>query len=86
MLKQLSAGFASHGEAGAPARALASLAALVQREANVLSYIDGFWLTFWVAILGIIFVIPMTRAPQGPFTPVPLKDWSWLHRPGMPQS
>lgn len=86
MLKQLSVGFASHGEASAPARALASLAALVQREANVLSYIDGFWLTFWVAILGIIFVIPMTRAPQGPFTPVPFKDWSWLHRPGMPQS
>jgi MFS transporter, DHA2 family, multidrug resistance protein len=83
MLNQLSAGFASHGEAVAPSRALASLAALVQREANVLSYIDGFWLTFWVAILGIIFVIPMTRAPQGPFTPAPFKGWTWLRRPGL---
>jgi DHA2 family multidrug resistance protein len=83
MLNQLSAGFAGRGEASAPARALASLASLVQREANVLSYIDGFWLTFWAAILGIIFVIPMKRAPQGPFTPVPFKGWTLLRRPGL---
>jgi DHA2 family multidrug resistance protein len=75
ILKQLSAGFASHGAASAPARALGSLAALVQREANVLAYIDGFWLTFWLAIVGIGFVSLMTRAPRGPFTPVPLRGW-----------
>jgi DHA2 family multidrug resistance protein len=75
ILKQLSAGFASHGAASAPARALGSLAALVQREANVLAYIDGFWLTFWLAIVGIGFVSLMTRAPRGPFTPVPLRSW-----------
>jgi MFS transporter, DHA2 family, multidrug resistance protein len=71
MLKQLSDSFASHGAAAAPARALGSLAALVQREANVLAYIDGFWLTFWLAIAGLGFVMLMTRAPPGPFTPVP---------------
>ena len=59
------------GAAAAPARALGSLAALVQREANVLAYIDGFWLTFWLAIAGLGFVMLMTRAPPGPFTPAP---------------
>jgi MFS transporter, DHA2 family, multidrug resistance protein len=70
-LKQLSDNFASHGAAAAPARALGSLAALVQREANVLAYIDGFWLTFWLAVAGLGFVMLMTRAPPGPFTPAP---------------
>jgi MFS transporter, DHA2 family, multidrug resistance protein len=72
ILQQLSGSFASHGAASAPARALGSLAALVQREANVLAYIDGFWLTFWIAIVGLGVVALMTRAPAGPFTPVPL--------------
>jgi MFS transporter, DHA2 family, multidrug resistance protein len=71
MLKQLADSFASHGAAIAPARALGSLSALVQREANVLAYIDGFWLTFWLAILALGFVTLMTRAPPGPFTPAP---------------
>src|SRR3569833_1847620 len=43
MLKELGERFASHGASAAPARALGTLAALVQREANVLAYIDGFW-------------------------------------------
>ena len=68
----MSGSFASHGAATAPARALGSLSALVQRESNVLAYIDGFWLTFWLAILAIGVVSLMTRAPPGPFTPVPL--------------
>jgi MFS transporter, DHA2 family, multidrug resistance protein len=72
ILKQLAEGFASHGAATAPARAVGSLSALVQREANVLAYIDGFWLTFWLAIAALGFVALMTRAPPGPFTPAPL--------------
>jgi DHA2 family multidrug resistance protein len=72
ILQHLSGRFASHGAASAPARALGSLAALVQRESNVLAYIDGFWLTFWLAIAALGFVSLMTRAPPGPFTPVPL--------------
>jgi MFS transporter, DHA2 family, multidrug resistance protein len=71
MLKQLADGFASHGAATAPARALGSLSALVQRESNVLAYVDGFWLTFWLAIAALGFVTLMTRAPPGPFTPAP---------------
>jgi DHA2 family multidrug resistance protein len=70
-LKRLSESFASHGAATAPARALGSLSALVQRESNVLAYIDGFWLTFWIAIIALGFVVLMTKAPAGPFTPAP---------------
>src|SRR5258708_13749090 len=72
ILKQLSEGFASHGAATASARAVGSLSALVQREPNGLAYIDGFWLTFWLAIAALGFVALMTRAPPGPFTPAPL--------------
>jgi MFS transporter, DHA2 family, multidrug resistance protein len=70
-LKRLSDSLASHGAAPAPARAMGSLSALVQRESNVLAYIDGFWLTFWIAIAALGFVVLMTRAPPGPFTPAP---------------
>jgi MFS transporter, DHA2 family, multidrug resistance protein len=71
VLKQLSDSFASHGAAISPARAVATLSALVQREANVLAYLDGFWLTFWIAIVALGFVALITRAPPGPLTPVP---------------
>jgi MFS transporter, DHA2 family, multidrug resistance protein len=74
-LKRLSGSFVGHGEGIAPARALASLATLVQREANVLAYIDGFWLTFWIAILGLVLVTLMTPSRKGPFTPVPFAGW-----------
>ena len=72
ILGQLSAEFTSRGAATAMARATGSLAALVQREANVLAYIDGFWLTFWLAMAALGFTALMTRAPAGPLSPVPL--------------
>jgi MFS transporter, DHA2 family, multidrug resistance protein len=71
LLKQLGDYFASHGLSAAPARALGTLSALIQREANVLAYIDGFWLCFWLAMAALISVALITRAPPGPFTPVP---------------
>jgi MFS transporter, DHA2 family, multidrug resistance protein len=71
LLKQLGDYFASHGAGAAPARALGTLSARVQREANVLAYIDGFWLCFWLAIAALLFVSLITRAPPGPFTPAP---------------
>jgi DHA2 family multidrug resistance protein len=71
IISQLSGSFSSHGAGTATARAVESLSALVQREANVLAYIDGFWLTFWLAMAALGFVALMTRAPSGPFTPVP---------------
>jgi DHA2 family multidrug resistance protein len=71
ILGQLSQSFTSRGASSAAARAVESLSALVQREANVLAYIDGFWLTFWLAMAALGCVALMTRAPPGPFTPAP---------------
>jgi DHA2 family multidrug resistance protein len=71
LLKQLGDYFAGHGAGAAPARALGTLAAQVRREANVLAYIDGFWLCFWLAMAALFCVALITRAPPGPFTPEP---------------
>ncbi|WP_456620524.1 MULTISPECIES: MFS transporter [unclassified Bradyrhizobium] len=68
-LSQITAPFISHGSDIATARGLSTMAALVRREANVLAYIDGFWLTFWAALLGLVMVVLMTSPPEGPFTP-----------------
>ena len=70
VLQELSNCFASHGVAAAPARALGTLSAIVAREANMLAYIDGFWLASgWrCSLLGVALI---TRAPPGPFTPAP---------------
>ncbi|HEV7409430.1 MAG TPA: MFS transporter [Bradyrhizobium sp.] len=78
VLAQLSGRFASHGAAVAPARALGVLSATVQREANTLAYIDGFWLTVWFAIAALGLVALIGRAPPGPFTPK--SDLGWLPR------
>jgi DHA2 family multidrug resistance protein len=89
-LAQLDDIFASHGASVGPRRALSTLAALVQREANVLAYIDGFELCFWFAIVALFVIGLMTRAPQGAFTPDPtiiVRGWRWFrsatlqHRP-----
>jgi DHA2 family multidrug resistance protein len=70
-LKQLADHFAAHATGLAQARAVGTLAGLVQREANVLAYIDGFWLCFWLALAGLGVIALITRAPPGPFTPAP---------------
>ncbi len=73
LLKGFANYFAGDDAASAPARAIGLLASLVQREANVLAYIDGFWLCFWFAIAGLLVTALITRAPAGPFTPEPFK-------------
>lgn len=70
-LKRLADHFAAHGMGSAQARAVGTLAGFVQREANVLAYIDGFWLCFWLAMAALGFIALITRAPPGPFTPAP---------------
>jgi MFS transporter, DHA2 family, multidrug resistance protein len=72
MLDQLSAGLAARSGSSASARATATLASLMHREANVLSYADGFWFTFYIAVFGIALVATIGKLPAGPFTPVPL--------------
>lgn len=71
ILAQLTGRFSSHGAGLAQARGVGTLAALVQREANTLAYVDGFWLTVWFAIAALICVALMSAAPPGPFTPKP---------------
>jgi DHA2 family multidrug resistance protein len=71
LLQALTDRFAHHGTGTAQGRAVATLAAEVQREANVLAYIDGFWLCFYLAIAGLVLVALLTPAPPGPFTPKP---------------
>ncbi|MDB5367775.1 MAG: transport protein permease, partial [Rhodospirillales bacterium] len=46
-----------------------SLAARVQREANVLAYIDAFQVAFWAAIVGLLLVSLLGPAPPGPLSP-----------------
>ena len=53
--------FASYGASFASQRALRTLATLVQREANVLAYIDGFELCFSLSITGLFLISFFTR-------------------------
>ncbi|MGJ4930597.1 MFS transporter [Bradyrhizobium sp. HKCCYLS2038] len=71
-LQRLTGHFAAHGAGQAKARAVGTLAAQVQREANVLAYLDAFWLCFWLAIAALVLVALITRAPTGPFSPTPV--------------
>ncbi|WP_315807237.1 MULTISPECIES: MFS transporter [unclassified Bradyrhizobium] len=73
VLQRLISYFSSRGAGEAQGRAIGTLAGQVQREANVLAYIDGFWLCFWLAITALGFIALITRAPQGPFSPTPFK-------------
>lgn len=80
-LQRLTGYFASHGTGLAKARAVGTLAAQVQREANVLAYLDAFWLCFWLAIAALVLTALITRAPPGPFSPAPLGlRTNWLRR------
>ena len=69
VLTKLKAYFAAHGAAEAQPRAVGTLAGLVARQANTLSYLDGFWLTFWFGIVAVLCAACISPAPPGPFTP-----------------
>ncbi|MGJ5198306.1 MULTISPECIES: MFS transporter [unclassified Bradyrhizobium] len=82
-LQRLTGYFAAHGGGQAKARAVGTLAAQVQREANVLAYLDAFWLCFWLAIAALLLVALITRAPPGPFSPTPIGlRAAWMRRFG----
>ncbi len=71
ILRKLSAHFAAHGTGTATGRSVGTVAGLVQRQANVLAYIDAFWLTFIFAVVALLVTALITKAPPGPFTPGP---------------
>jgi DHA2 family multidrug resistance protein len=58
----------SASQLDAARRGVGLLATIVQREANVLAYIDGFWIAFAAAIVGLCAVALMARAPPHPLT------------------
>jgi DHA2 family multidrug resistance protein len=59
------------------ARSAASLASLVSQQANVLAYIDGFQVTFWVALIGLVLLALLGPAPPGILVPKP-RAWTFL--------
>ena len=69
LLAKLLGYFTDYGSGKAMGRSVGTLAGIVQREANVLAYIDGFWLTFGFAIAGLLVTALITKAPPGPLTP-----------------
>lgn len=68
-LSALTAHFASFTSGTAGQRGVKALSDLVQQQANVLAYIDGFWMTFWVAVAALVLLALVRPAPLGPFTP-----------------
>jgi MFS transporter, DHA2 family, multidrug resistance protein len=48
---------------------IAAAGRLVQREAFVLAYIDGFWIVAWVLALAPLLVLLLRRPPPNPMTP-----------------
>lgn len=57
-----------YGQSIAQARSTGLLSQAVQKQANVLSLIDGFWFTFWAAISALVVLALVTRSPPGPLT------------------
>jgi MFS transporter, DHA2 family, multidrug resistance protein len=80
VLQALTNHFTSYGAGSAQDRAISTLAAEVQREANVLAYIDGFWLCFYFAIAGLALTALLTAAPRGPLSPTPFGLTAALRR------
>jgi MFS transporter, DHA2 family, multidrug resistance protein len=72
--------FLGNDASTAQARGIETLAALLQREANTLAYIDGFWLTFWLAIAAIFCSAFISESPAGPFMPVQTERRSFAKR------
>lgn len=71
IVTQLAGPFGSRaiGSGNPGEQGLGLLAAQVQREAYVLSYISSFWLIAWVSLAGIMLVLFLRRPPPNPLTP-----------------
>jgi DHA2 family multidrug resistance protein len=59
----------SNGLAEATARGLGTLSTFVRREANVLAFIDGFWIVATVLAAGMLLIALLRRPPPNPLTP-----------------
>jgi DHA2 family multidrug resistance protein len=57
------------GIGDATSQGIGTIGKLVQREAYVLAYIDGFWLIAWVLAASLVLVLLLRRPPPNPLTP-----------------
>ena len=57
------------GLGDATLQGVGTLGRLVQREAYVLAYIDGFWVIAWVLAASLLLVLLLRRPPPNPLTP-----------------
>jgi len=60
--------FSGSSQSLAFSRATAVIAQHVQKQANTLAYIDGFWMTFYCALAGLVLLAFVTKAPKGPLS------------------
>lgn len=68
-LASLTHKFAGSGEGMASSRAAAVLSQQISKQANVLAYIDAFWLTFFCALGALVVLVFVGKAPKTPLTP-----------------
>ncbi len=59
---------ASAGSTVSQSRATSIISQHIQTQANVLSYIDAFWLTFFCAVGALAVLVFVQRAPRGPLS------------------
>jgi DHA2 family multidrug resistance protein len=57
------------GLGDATSQGIGVIGRLVQREAYVLAYIDGFWLVAWVLAASLLLILLLRRPPPNPLTP-----------------
>jgi len=57
---------------GGSAKAIIALSSSARTQSNVLAYGDSFLSAFWFAVVGLLLVALMTRAPAGPLSPRPI--------------
>jgi len=67
-LSQLASSMGMESKADVAKRGIGVLTTIVQREANVAAYIDGYWITFAAAVAGLIVVALMKPSPAHPLT------------------
>lgn len=51
------------------ASGVSGIVSIVARESAVLSYVDGFYLVFWMGIVALILSATLKQAPPNPLTP-----------------
>jgi DHA2 family multidrug resistance protein len=70
-ITQFSSPFADRAVGGGDptGQGLATMARLVQREAYVLAYIDGFWVIAWVSVAALLLLLLLKPPPPNPLIP-----------------